>query len=76
MSKLPLDEATLAKLRLVKERVEVCDEQGRIVGYFKPSIYAGVIMPPDPSEEELAAAEAGETYTLAEVLEHLKTLAT
>jgi hypothetical protein len=74
MSKLPLDEATLAKLRSVKDRVEVCDEQGRIVGYFEPSKYAGVVMPPEPGEEELAAAEAGPTYSLAEVMDYLKTL--
>lgn len=71
MSELPLDAATLAKLRQVKERVEVCDEQGRIVGYFEPSIYAGAIMPPDPTDEEVAAEE---TYTFDEVLAHLKSL--
>jgi hypothetical protein len=71
MSKLPLDDATLAKFRKVKERIEVCDEQGRIAGYFEPSIYAGVVMPPDPTDEELAAEE---TYTFDEVLAHLKSL--
>lgn len=74
MTKLPLDAATLAKLREVKQRVEVCDEQGRIVGYFEPSVYAGIVMPPEPTDEELAAAEAEESYTLEEVLAHLKTL--
>lgn len=74
MTKLPLDEAMLAKLRDIKQRVEVCDEQGRIVGYFEPSIYAGIITPPEPTEEELLAAEAEESYTLDEVLAYLKTL--
>lgn len=71
MSKLPLDEATLAKLREVKERVEVCDEQGRIVGYFEPSKYAGIVLPPDMTDEELAAEE---TYAFDEVIAHLKSL--
>lgn len=74
MIKLPLDETTLAKLRDVKQRVQVTDQEGRIVGYYEPSIYAGLVLPPEPTEEELAEAEAGETYTLAEVLAHLKTL--
>jgi hypothetical protein len=74
MTKLPLDDAALTKLRGVKQRVEVCDEQGRIVGYFEPGIYAGHVIPPEPTEEELAEAEAEETYTFAEVLAHLKSL--
>ncbi len=71
MEKLLLDETVLSKLREVKEHVEVCDLEGRIVGYFKPSIYAGYIMPPDPTEEELAESEEGPEYTLAEVWERI-----
>lgn len=72
--KLPLDEATLAKLREVKQRVEVCDLEGRIVGYFEPSIFAGYVIPPDPTEEELAASEAEESYSFEEVMDYLKSL--
>ena len=74
MVKLPLEESVLGKLREVKERVEVCDAEGRIVGYFEPSIFAGYVIPPDPTEQELAEIEAGPTYTLAEVWEHIKAL--
>lgn len=74
MTKLPLSESILTKLREVKQRVEICDEEGRIVGYFEPSIYAGHIIPPEPTEEELEESEAEESYTLAEVLDYLKTL--
>jgi len=72
MVKLPLDHNFLSKVREVKQRVEVCDEEGRIVGYFEPSIYAGMVIPPDPTEAELAESEAGPLYTTAEVLAHLK----
>jgi hypothetical protein len=74
VTKLPLNEAILAKLRGVKQRVEICDEEGRIVGYFEPSIYAGHVIPPDPTPEELARREAGPKYTTAEVLARLKSL--
>lgn len=68
MGKLALDEQTLAKLRGVKQRVELCDDQGRIVGYFEPSKYAGVVSPPEPTEAELAESEADlVTYSLDEV---------
>ena len=74
MVKLPLDEAALSKLREVKHRVQVCDTEGRIVGYFEPSIYAGHVLPPEPTEEELRESEKGPFYTLDEVMAHLKTL--
>jgi len=71
MTKLPLDEASLAKLRGVKQRVEICDGEGRIVGYFEPSIYAGHVIP-EFDEAELArrSKETG-GYTTAEVLDYL-----
>lgn len=74
MVKLPLEESVLAPFRPLKQPVEVCDTEGRIVGYFEPSIFAGSVIPPDPTPEELAEAEAGPTYTTAEVLAYLKTL--
>lgn len=74
MVKLPLDQHFMTKVREVKQRVEVCDEEGRIVGYFEPSIYAGMVIPPDPSPEELARREAGPFYTTAEVIAHLQSL--
>lgn len=77
MTKLPLDEAALAKLRAVKERTEVCDEQGRIVGYFEPSIYAGIVIPEfDDAEIDRRMDEyrAQGGYTTAQVLDHLRKL--
>ncbi len=72
MTKLPLDEAALAKLREVKQRVEVCDEQGRIVGYFEPSIYAGIVIPEFTEEELLASENDPVTYSLDEVWESIR----
>ena len=74
MVKIPFDGAALERLRAVNRRVEICDPEGRIVGYFEPSAYAGFANPPEPTEEELAASEAGEEFSLGEVLDHLKTL--
>ena len=70
MVKLPLDETALCKLREVKQRVELTDLEGRTVGYFEPSIYAGQILPPEPTEKELDDAENDPvTYSLNEVWE-------
>jgi hypothetical protein len=73
MIKLLLDENALRKLREVTMRVEVTDQDGRVVGYFEPSNYAGQILPPDPSEEELTQAENDPvTYSLGEVWERIR----
>jgi hypothetical protein len=72
MVKLLLDETALRKFREVKQRVEVTDLEGRIVGYFEPSIYAGNILPQEPSEQELEEAESDPiTYSLEEVWEKI-----
>ena len=49
MSRLTFDSATLAKLQGLSEPVDVCDEQGRIVGHFVPS----AAMELDIPQEEL-----------------------
>ena len=49
MSRLTVDSATLATLRRVSEPVDLCDEQGRIVGHFVPSAALTLEIP----EEEL-----------------------
>lgn len=66
MQKISIEGAALDSLREQRKRVEVCDPEGRIVGYFEPSKFAGFVMPPDPTDEELAESEEGETYTLDE----------
>ena len=74
MKKITLDASALANLRSVAEHVEVCDSEGRIVGYFRPSIYAGEIVPEfDEAELNRRSLETG-GYTTAQVLEHLRQL--
>jgi hypothetical protein len=41
MSRLTVDSATVAKLRGLSEPVDLCDEQGHVVGHFVP--YGGGI---------------------------------
>ena len=73
MVKLQLDETVLNKLREIKQRIELTDLEGRIVGYFEPSICSGHILPPEPSEEELEEAESDPvTYSLTEVWEKIR----
>ena len=61
MTKITLDQATLAKLNDLRERLEFCNEAGHTLGYFEPvpsrdrSLYEGVEAP--ISEEELARRE-------------------
>jgi hypothetical protein len=49
MSRLTVDRVALAKLQGFVEPVDVCDEQGRIVGRFVPSAALTLDIP----EEEL-----------------------
>ena len=55
MTKVTIDHTMRDKLRNLSERVELCDEDGRVLGYFTPaadrSLYEGVDSP--ISEEEL-----------------------
>lgn len=39
MSQIVLDQTAIAKLRMVRERVELADENGHIVGRFEPLQY-------------------------------------
>ncbi|HEY2411666.1 MAG TPA: hypothetical protein VGI40_05465 [Pirellulaceae bacterium] len=49
MSRLTVDSAMLAKLQGLSQPVDVCDDQGRIVGHFVPSAALELDIP----EEEL-----------------------
>lgn len=72
MKKITLDANALANLRSVAEHAELCDAEGRIVGYFRPSIYAGEVIPEfDEAELERRSHETG-GYSTAQVLEHLR----
>jgi hypothetical protein len=55
MSRLTVDSATLAKLQGISEPVDLCDDQGRIVGHFVPypGGIPGAALELDIPEEEL-----------------------
>ncbi len=77
MNKVTIDRITLERLNRLGERLEICDESGRTLGYFTPandhSLYEGV--EPPVTEEELQRREQeAETYSTAEVVERLKKL--
>jgi hypothetical protein len=79
MTKVILDQATLANLHGLREHLEVCDEKGFTLGYIQPvpsrdrALYEGVEIP--FSAEELNRREQEtESYTTAEVLAYLEKL--
>ena len=54
MSRLTIDTATLAKLQGISEPVDLCDEQGHLVGHFVP--YPGGL-PSDALELDIPEEE-------------------
>src|SRR4051794_5048301 len=75
MTRVVLDQATLAKLHSPGEQIEVCDESGRTVGYFMPvvsqSTYAGVKVPFTDEELDRFEQEPG-GRSLVEILADLE----
>jgi hypothetical protein len=76
MTRLTLDTVTLARFSSFADPVEVCDESGRVLGYFHPvpkplnGIQASVRSP--CSDEELQRPRQQRTgRSLAEILEIL-----
>jgi hypothetical protein len=77
MTRLILDPTMEARFANLKERVEVCDGSGRVLGVFTPAadhtLYQGIEVP--FNEEEIRQAEEEtESYTTKEVLAHLESL--
>ena len=77
MTRITIDAATLEKLKSAREIVQLVDDDGVILGTFKPihvPPYDPSLIPPI-SEEELRrrAAEPG-GHTTEEVLQHLENL--
>ena len=72
MTVIRLDAATLAQFQAAEGRVVLADEAGTPVRVcVLPPVPTAE---PEPTEEELAESEAGETYSLAEVMEYLHSL--
>lgn len=74
MTPLVLDRDALAKLDEVKDRVVICDESGRRLGYFQPLVdratYSNVVIPFSHEELRQFELEPGER-TLSEILSDL-----
>jgi len=74
MIKLTIDQDLREKLCNLQQRLEICDEFGRVLGYFMPavdpSMYEGVDAP--ASEEELRRIEKEDGRPLQEILRDLE----
>lgn len=78
MNKIVVDEELRKKLHNLTESLELCDEQGNVLGYVTPvvdySLYEDAI--PQISEEELQRRESEEGgRPLADILRDLETRA-
>lgn len=75
MTRVLLDRETLAKLHDIRERLELCDESGQILGYLTPvadgSQYRDLKPPVGEDELRRREREAG-GRPLKEILEDLE----
>ena len=75
MVRCTIDEATVAKLGSLDKRLEICDETGRLLGYFTPAtdpdLYDGVDSPLS-KEELIRRSHEGGGRPLADILADLK----
>jgi hypothetical protein len=77
MTRIIVDDALRGKLHNLAERLELCDESGRVLGQVFPALDLSHYEPWEPqiSEEELQRREQEtESYTTAEVLAYLESL--
>jgi hypothetical protein len=80
MTKVVLKDAALvAALDALADRSQLCDDTGRVLGYFvpqssdRPISYRGVKSPLTPEERErILREEAGQGKTLAEFWEDMR----
>ena len=75
MTKMTLDPAMVATFSRLQALVELCDDSGRVLGYFSPAVdpdtYKGLEIPVD-EQELLRADQEDESYTTSEVLAYLR----
>ena len=78
MDRITLDSALVGKLRQAISSIDVCDEDGNVIGFFTPRIdsseYENIEL--DISDEELQRRINSKEprYTTAQVLRHLESL--
>jgi hypothetical protein len=75
MNRIIIDQASMAKLGALDQSAELCDETGRILGYFTPthdrSLYEGV-EPPISAEELERRFQGGGGRPLADIMADLE----
>ena len=78
MTRILVDEVLRSKLLNLDQRIELCDDSGRVVARvlptYDPSKYEG--LEPQITKEELERRKQNKkkTYTTAEVIAHLEKL--
>jgi len=75
MNRIIVDQATVAKFDALDEVAELCDNSGRILGFFTPSqnhsLYEGVESPISAEEFDRRVQEGG-GRTLKEIMADLE----
>lgn len=73
MTSVTIDDKTLQRLRSVSDAVQLCDDAGRVIGYFRPACGAqGYPEPPTlPPEELQRRLAAPDGRTISEILTDL-----
>lgn len=78
MTRIVLDSNVVNQFGAVQERVEVCDANGRVIGYFRPatdpSLYRHIKVPYTDAELKQFEEEPG-GRTLDEIMRDLRGLA-
>lgn len=78
MTKILVDETLKMKLHNLTQPLELCDEQGHILGRFVPVLDPALydLEPPITEDElqRLRSQKSGKTYTTAEVIAYLEKL--
>ena len=75
MVRLTIDTDTQTKLRDLKERLQLCDETGRVLGYFQPVVDSSLyerVESPTSTEELLRRSQEEGGRPLADILADLE----
>lgn len=73
MTSVKIDAQTLQRLRSISDAVQLCDDEGHVIGYFRPACGAqGYPEPPAlPPEELQRRLAAPDGRTISEILADL-----
>jgi hypothetical protein len=78
MTRVLVDATLRSKLHDLAQPLELCDDEGRVLGRFlptiDPSLYEGLESPLSREELQRRKQSKGKTYSTAEVLKHLEKL--